>query len=125
MAGFLGKKLYAMIAEIISIRKFPSPLCLECTACTMFLSSSLIVSMTDLFLSNILSLSGISLFFIFDLIPVTKCIPSLNNASKSVFEIYPLSPYDFPNMYLLNTLNTSGLRSSTLALVRQKFNNSP
>ena len=78
MAGFLGKKQYAMIAEIIFIRKFGSPLCLECTACAIFFSSSLIVSMIDLFRSNILSLSGISLFFMFDLNPVTKCIPSLN-----------------------------------------------
>ena len=44
----------------------------------------------------ILSHSGISLFFMLLLIPVTRCTPSAKSASNKLGEMYPLSAKSFP-----------------------------
>lgn len=91
----------------------------------LFFSSSLMVSMTDLFLSNILSYKGISLFFMLLLSPVTRLMPSLYNLSKSPWDTYPLSANNFPTRLSLSLLNTLSSLSSTFALVNMKLTNSP
>ena len=78
MLGFLGKKLYAIRPVIIFTRKLPKLLCLECSIWQMFLSSSFTVSITDRFLSSILSLIVINEFFILFLTDVINWMPSTN-----------------------------------------------
>ena len=89
--GLLSKKQYAASAAIILMMKLFTDLCLECTSCAVFLSMSLMVSMMHLFRSITLSHIGMSLFFMFALIPVTRWMPSSKSISKSLGEIYPLS----------------------------------
>ena len=62
-------------------QKLLTDLCLECTRFPLSFSRWLMHSMIYLFLSIILSHSGISLFFMLLLIPVTRCIPSAKSAS--------------------------------------------
>ena len=70
--GLLSKKQYAASAAIILMMKLFTDLCLECTSCAVFLSMSLMVSMMHLFRSITLSHIGMSLFFMFALIPVHR-----------------------------------------------------
>ena len=121
MDGFFSKKLYAAKTERRFITKLNTLRCLECTSCATFLSSSLMVSMTDLLRNRILSYNGMSLFFILHFKPVTISIPSLNNLSNKPCEIYPLSANNFPNTLSLNLLNTSIFQSSTFAFVSIKL----
>lgn len=123
--GFFSKKLYAAKTERTFITKLNTLRCLECTSCATFLSSSLMVSMTDLLRNRILSYNGISLFFILHFKPVTISIPSLNNLSNKPCEIYPLSANNFPNTLSLNLLKTSVFLSSTFAFVSIKLSSSP
>ena len=58
------ERLYAAKTERTFITKLNTLRCLECTSCATFLSSSLMVSMTDLLRNRIMSYNGISLFFI-------------------------------------------------------------
>ena len=125
MDGFFSKKLYATKTERRFITKLNTLRCLECTSCATFLSSSLMVSMTDLLRNRILSYNGISLFFILHFKPVTISIPLLNNLSNKPCEIYPLSANNFPNTLSLNLLNTSIFQSSTFAFVSIKLSSSP
>ena len=125
MDGFFSKKLYAAKTERTFITKLNTLRCLECTSCATFLSSSLMVSMTDLLRNRILSYNGMSLFFILHFKPVTISIPSLNNLSNKPCEIYPLSANNFPNTLSLNLLNTSTFLSSTFAFVSIKLSSSP
>ena len=125
MDGFFSKKLYAAKTERRFITKLNTLRCLECTSCATFLSSSLMVSMTDLLRNRILSYNGIILFFILHFKPVTISIPSLNNLSNKPCEIYPLSANNFPNTLSLNLLNTSIFQSSTFAFVSIKLSSSP
>ena len=125
MDGFFSKKLYAAKTERTFITKLNTLRCLECTSCATFLSSSLMVSMTDLLRNRILSYNGMSLFFILHFKPVTISIPSLINLSNKPCEIYPLSANNFPNTLSLNLLNTSIFLSSTFAFVSIKLSSSP
>ena len=125
MDGFFSTKLYAAKSERTFITKLNTLRCLECTSCATFLSSSLMVSMTDLLHNRILSNNGISLFFILHFKPVTISIPSLNNLSNKPCEIYPLSANNFPNTLSLNLLKTSVFLSSTFAFVSIKLSSSP
>ena len=125
MDGFFSKKLYAAKTERTFITKLNMLRCLECTSCATFLSSSLMVSMTDLLRNRILSYNGMSLFFILHFKPVTIFIPSLNNLSNKPCEIYPLSANNFPNTLSLNLLKTSVFLSSTFAFVSIKLSSSP
>lgn len=125
MDGFFSKKLYAAKTERRFITKLNTLRCLECTSCATFLSSSLMVSMTDLLRNRILSYNGMSLFFILHFKPVTISMPSLNNLSNKPCEIYPLSANNFPNTLSLNLLKTSVFLSSTFAFVSIKLSSSP
>ena len=125
MYGFFSKKLYAAKTERTFITKLNTLRCLECTSCATFLSSSLMVPMTDLLRNRILSYNGMSLFFILHFKPVTISIPSLNNLSNKPCEIYPLSANYFPNTLSLNLLKTSVFLSSTFAFVSIKLSSSP
>ena len=125
MDGFFSKKLYAAKTERTFITKLNTLRCLECTSCATFLSSSLMVSMTDLLRNRILSYNGMSLFFILHFKPVTISIPSLNNLSNKPCEIYPLSANNFPNTLSLNLLKISVFLSSTFAFVSIKLSSSP
>ena len=78
------------MAEMRFIRKLWIERCLECTRSAVFLSRSLMISMTYRLRSITLSYSGISLFFMLDLSPVTMCVPFSNRNSKSFVEMYPL-----------------------------------
>lgn len=79
--------------------KLSNDLCLECSICAMFFSSSFTVSITALFLIRILSLMFINTFFMLFLILVISWIPSKNKFSNKVLPIYPLSAHSFPWCY--------------------------
>ena len=100
-------------------------LCLECSICAIFLSSSFTVSINALFLNRILSAMLISIFFILFFTLVTSCTPLTNRVSKSVFPIYPLSAYSFPLIFLKKASCLSGSLSSTPPGVSMKFSISP
>src|SRR5690606_413376 len=125
MAGFFGKKLYAISPESRFVIKFPKERCRECSTWHMFFNSSLMVSMTDLFLSMILSFISIRQFFILLRILVTRCKPFTKRILVSSFERYPLSPYSFPFILSRNRSFLSGSLSSTLPWVMTKFKISP
>ena len=84
MYGFFGKKQYAANAPKTLTMKFPKDLCLECSTCAMFFSSSLMVSMMALFLvsslSDIVMTAPLMLFFSLAI----SCIPS----TKSLWKRY-------------------------------------
>ena len=90
-----------------------------------FFNSSLTVSITDLFLSKILSLISMSTFFMLFLMMVIRWSPSTNSNSVGFLEEYPLSPYNFPFRLLTKFLFLRGSLSSTFAWVTAKFSNSP
>ena len=125
MDGFFSKKLYAAKTERTFITKLNTLRCLECTSCATFLSSSLMVSMTDLLRNRILSYNGMSLFFILHFKPVTISMPSLNNLSNKPCEIYHLSANNFPNTLSLNLLKAPVFLSSTFTFVSIKLSSSP
>ena len=125
IAGFLGKKQYATIADNILVIKLEKLLCLECSIWHMFFNSSFTVSITDLFLSNILSCNSISVFFILFLIPVIKWMPSINNSSTKFLSIYPLSAYNLWRIFSTNFLSFKGCLSSTFPGVITKLRISP
>jgi len=54
------------------------------------------VSMTDLFLSTILSFNSNRQFFMLVRIFVIRCMPSTNKTLVSSVERYPLSAYSLP-----------------------------
>lgn len=80
--GFFGKRLYAISPATRLVTKLSTERYLVCSMWQTFLSSSLMVSMSALFLSSILSYRFISEFFMFFLIFVTRCMSSTKRASK-------------------------------------------
>ena len=100
-------------------------LCLECSICAIFFSSSLTDSTRARFRSMILSATDISEFLILLLTFVTSCIPFMNRNSKSCLPIYPLSPQSFPLTFPMNDSEYNGSRSSTLPGVNMKLRISP
>lgn len=70
--------------------------CLECMMFALFLSRSLVHSMTYFFLSIILFYMDMILFFMFAFSPCTRCMLLSNKASKSSHLMYPLSAKTFP-----------------------------
>ena len=99
--------------------------CLECSICAIFFSSSLTVSINDLFLSRILSAMLISEFFILLLTLVTSCMPLRKRFSNRAWPIYPLSAHGFPLMFSRNLSCFNGSRSSTYPGVNIKLRISP
>ena len=76
--------------------KLSKVLCLECSTCAIFLSSSFTVSIMARFLRSSLSESDINAPFILLFNLVISCMPSTNNLLKRFLLIYPLSPTSFP-----------------------------
>ena len=105
--------------------KLSKVLCLECSTCTIFLSSSLTVSMMARFLRSSLSESDINAPFMLLFSLVISCMPSTNNLWKRTLLIYPLSPTSFPYINSTKDLYSRGLRSSMSSGVIMKFNSSP
>lgn len=105
--------------------KLSNDLCLECSTCAIFLSSSLMVSIIALFLSKSLSdifmIEPFMLLFSF----VMSCIPSTKSLLNRFLLIYPLSPTSLPYMKSTNALYSNGLRSSISPGVIMKLSNSP
>lgn len=111
--GFLGSRLYA-ISPATRLEAKPSMLrCLVCSMWQTFLSSSLTVSTSALFLSRILSYRFMSEFFMFFLSLVTRCMSSMKRLSKSSWLMYPLSANIFPKSLCVKSLSFNGSRSST------------
>ena len=81
--GFLGKRLYAMSPATRFEAKLSMHLCLVCSIWQTFLSSSLTVSTSALFLSRILSCRFMREFFMFFLSLVTRCMSSTKRVSNS------------------------------------------
>ena len=123
--GFLGKQQYAAIALKRLTIKLSRALCLECSTCAIFLSSSLTVSIMARFLRSSLSETDISAPFILLFNLVISCILSTNSLLNRFFPIYPLSPTSFPYINSTKALYSSGLRSSTSPGVTIKFRSSP
>lgn len=88
--GFLGKQQYAAIALKRLTIKLSKALCLECSTCAIFLSSSLTVSIMARFLRSSLSETDIRAPFILLFNLVISCIPSTN--LKHVLSYIPLVP---------------------------------
>ena len=86
---------YAAIAPNRLTIKLSKLLCLECSTCAIFLSSSLTVSIMARFLSSSLSESDINAPFIFLFNLVISCMPSTNSLSKRFLPMYHLSPTSF------------------------------
>ena len=105
--------------------KLSKVLCLECSTCAIFLSSSLTVSMMARFLRSSLSESDINAPFMLLFSLVISCMPSTNNLWKRTLLIYPLSPTSFPYINSTKDLYSRGLRSSMSPGVIMKFNSSP
>ena len=80
--GFFGKQQYVAIPERRLTIKLSKALCLECSTCAIFLSSSLTVSIMALFLRSSLSESGINDPFILLFSLVISCMPSTNSLSN-------------------------------------------
>ena len=111
--GFLGSRLYA-ISPATRLEANPSMLrCLVCSMWQTFLSSSLTVSTSALFLSRILSYRFMSEFFMFFLSLATRCMSSTKSISKSSWLMYPLSANIFPKSLCVKSLSFNGSRSST------------
>ena len=123
--GFFGKQQYAAIALNRLTIKLSKVLCLECSTCAIFLSSSFTVSIMALFLKSSLSESDISAPFILFFNLVISCMPSTNNLLKRFLPMYPLSPISFPRMNYTKASYSRGLRSSTSPGVIIKFKISP
>lgn len=84
MAGFLSKKQYAAIVPKAFAIKLLNDRCRECSIWAIFFNSSFTVSISALFLRQILSAILISEFFMLFLTLVYNCIPSTKRLSKSV-----------------------------------------
>ena len=125
MHGFLGKKQYAANAPSKLTTKLQNDLCLECSTCAMFFSSSLTVSIIALFLvsslSDILMIAPFMLLLSF----VISCIPSTKRRWNSSLPIYPLSPTSFPYRNSTKALCSSGCLSSMSPGVITKLSSSP
>ena len=93
--------------------KLSKHLCLECSTCAMFLSSSFTVSIMALFLSKSLSETLIKAPFMLLFNLVISCIPSTKSLWKRFLPMYPLSPNSLPCMNSKKDLYSKGLRSST------------
>ncbi len=105
--------------------KLSKHLCLECSTCAIFLSSSFTVSIMALFLSNSLSETLIKAPFMLLFSLVISYIPSTNSFWKRFLPMYPLSPTSLPYMKSTNALYANGLRSSTSPCVIIKLRSSP
>lgn len=105
--------------------KLSKHLCLECSTCAIFLSSSFTVSIMALFLSKSLSETLIKAPFILLFSLVISCIPSTNSLWKRFLLMYPLSPTSLPYMKSTKALYSKGLRSSTSTGVIIKLRSSP
>ena len=84
-----------------------------------------IVSIMDLLRNMILSWRVISWFFILLRIPVIKWIPLTKSISANSLDIYPLSPNNFPDIFLRKFPSFNDWRSSTLPEVITKSIISP
>ena len=115
ISSFLGSRLYAMSPACRLVAKLLTERCLVCSIWQTFFSSSLTVSMTERFLSIILSCRLISEFFMFFLIFVIRCMSSTKSRLKRSWLTYPLSAKSFPNGLSANRLSFSDLRSSSLS----------
>ena len=113
MDGFLGRRLYAMSPATRFEAKLSMHLCLVCSIWQTFLSSSLTVSTSALFLSRILSCRFMREFFMFFLSLVTRCMSSTKRVSNSSRLMYPLSAKSFPKSLCVKSLSFKGSRSST------------
>ena len=108
--GFFGKRLYAISPAKRLVAKLSTDLCLVCSILHTFLSSSFTVSITERFLSRILSCRFIREFFMFFLIFVTRCMSSTKSFSKRFWLMYyPLSAKSFS----VNSLSFNGALLST------------
>ena len=105
--------------------KLSKHLCLECSTCAMFLSSSFTVSIMALFLSNSLSETFINAPFMLLFNLVISCIPSTKSLWKRFLLMYPLSPNSLPCMNSIKALYSKGLRSSISPGVIIKLRSSP
>ena len=105
--------------------KLSKHLCLECSTCAIFLSSSFTVSIMALFLSKSLSETLIKAPFMLLFSLVISCIPSTNNLWKRFLLMYPLWPTCLPYMKSTKALYSKGLRSSTSPGVIIKLRSSP
>ena len=111
--GFFGKRLYAISPANRLVAKLSADLCLVCSILHTFLSSSFTVSITERFLSRILSCRSVREFFMFFLIFVTRCMSSTKSFSKRFWLMYyPLSAKSFPKSFSVNSLSFSGALSS-------------
>ena len=100
-------------------------LCMECSTCAMFLSSSFTVSIMALFLSKSLSETLIKAPFMLLFNLVISCILSTKSLWKRFLPMYPLSPTSLPYIKSMNALCSKGLRSSTSPGVIIKLRSSP
>ena len=105
--------------------KLSKHLCLECSTCAMFLSSSFTVSIMALFQSKSLSETLIKAPFMLLFNLVVSCIPSAKSLWKMFLLMYPLSPTSLPYIKSMNALYSKGLRSSTSSGVIIKLRSSP
>ena len=105
--------------------KLSKHLCLECSTCAMFLSSSFTLSIMALFLSKSLYETLIKAPFMLLVSLVISCIPSTNSLWKRFLPMYPLSPTSLIYMKSTNALYSNGLRASTSPGVIIKLRSSP
>ena len=111
MHGFLENRQKAAMATNKLTMKLSKHLCLECSTCAMFLSSSFTVSIMALFLSKSLSETLIKAPFMLLFNLVISCIPSTKSLWKRFLPMYPLSPNSLPYIKSMNALYSKGLRS--------------
>ena len=105
--------------------KLSKHLCLECSTCAMFLSSSFAVSIMALFRSKSLSETLIKAPFILLFNLIISYIPSTQSFWKRFLQMYPLLPISLPYINSMNALYSKGLRSSTSPGVIIKLRSSP
>ena len=110
--GFFGKRQYAAIAPKRLTMKLSKVLCLECSTCDIFLSSSLTVSIMVRFLRRSLSESDINVPFILLFNLVISCMPLTNNLWKRFLHTRKgvlstkLMPVHLPkSIFLINKAN--------------------
>lgn len=93
-------------------KKLWKVLCLECSTCSMFFSSSLIVSISTRLRNRILPATLICAPFMLFLSLVMSCMPSTKRCSKSLLLIYPLSSTSLPDISVRKRLFSRGILSS-------------
>lgn len=81
--GFFGKKQYAAMALKVLVMKLADDWCLKCSIWAMFLSLSFTDSTKILLRNIILSMTGISEYFMLFLTLVTSWIPFMNRNLNS------------------------------------------